>query len=67
MSFKRANCANAILMLIATKRPGTLPPMEKANKPEDILNAILPPREWVEQGKSMLFEAYSWRKIINCN
>jgi len=28
-----------------------LAPMENKPKQEDILNAILPPREWVEQGK----------------
>ena len=31
--------------------------MENKPKQEDILNAILPPREWVEQGKSM-FDAF---------
>ena len=35
----------------ASKRKGNLPPMENKPKQEDILNAILPPREWVEQGK----------------
>ena len=34
------------------KKGGTLPPMEKRPlRAEDILNQILPPREWVEQGK----------------
>jgi dynein light intermediate chain len=28
-----------------------LPPMEGKPSTEDILNAILPPREWVEGGK----------------
>ena len=28
-----------------------LPPMEKQPRTEDILNAILPPKEWVESGK----------------
>ena len=28
--------------------------MENKPKQEDILNAILPPREWVEQGKLSL-------------
>ena len=36
---------------LASKRKGTLPPMESKPKQEDILNAILPPREWVENGK----------------
>lgn len=31
-----------------SKRKGQLPPMENKPKQEDILNAILPPREWVE-------------------
>lgn len=34
-----------------SKRKGNLPPMENRPKQEDILNAILPPREWVEGGK----------------
>jgi len=42
------------MFLPASKRKGTLPPMENKPKQEDILNAILPPREWVEQGKSTL-------------
>lgn len=37
-----------------SKRKGNLPPMENRPKQEDILNAILPPREWVEGGKSTL-------------
>ena len=42
-----------------SKRKGQLPPMENRPKQEDILNAILPPREWVENGKfvSMFFES----------
>ncbi len=28
-----------------------MPPMESKPKQEDILNAILPPREWIENGK----------------
>jgi hypothetical protein len=35
----------------SSKRRGTLPPLENKPKQEDILNAILPAREWVEQGK----------------
>jgi hypothetical protein len=33
------------------KKKGTLPPMENKPNQENILNAILPPREWVENGK----------------
>ena len=40
------------LMAVASKRKGQLAPMEnKPGKQEDILNAILQPREWVESGK----------------
>ena len=33
------------------KKKAQLPPMESKPSSEDILNAILPPREWVENGK----------------
>ena len=36
---------------VASKRKGQLAPMENKPKQEDILNAILQPREWVENGK----------------
>ena len=36
---------------IASKKKAQLPPMETKPSSEDILNAILPPREWVETGK----------------
>ena len=36
---------------IASKKKAQLPPMESKPSSEDILNAILPPREWVENGK----------------
>jgi hypothetical protein len=32
------------------KKKTQLPPMETKPSSEDILNAILPPREWVENG-----------------
>ena len=35
---------------IASKKKAQLPPMETKPSSEDILNAILPPREWVENG-----------------
>ena len=31
-----------------------LPPMDKQPRTEDILNAILPPKEWVESGKHFI-------------
>ena len=34
-----------------TKRKTQLPPLEQQGRTEDILNAILPPKEWVENGK----------------
>ena len=34
-----------------SRKKGNLPPMDNKPKQEDILNAILPPREWTEQGK----------------
>ena len=37
---------------VASKKKAQLPPMESKPSSEDILNAILPPREWVENGKS---------------
>lgn len=38
----------------SSKKRGTLPPLENKPKQEDILNAILPPKEWVEQGKHFI-------------
>lgn len=40
-----------------SKRKGQLAPIENRPKQEDILNAILPPREWVENGKSFVTAA----------
>lgn len=34
-----------------TNKKTQLPPMDKQPRTEDILNAILPPKEWVESGK----------------
>jgi len=33
----------------SSRRAGTLPPMDAGNKPksEEVLNAIIPPREWI--------------------
>lgn len=33
------------------KKKGQLPPMESKPKQEEIVDAILPPREWIENGK----------------
>jgi len=41
--------------LVESKK-GTLPPMENKGRQENkesILNACLPPREWIENGKFM--------------
>ena len=37
-----------------TGKKATLPPLDNKPKQEDILNAILPPREWGEQGKHFI-------------
>jgi len=37
--------------LFLGKKKAQLPPMETKPSSEDITNAILPPREWVENGK----------------
>ena len=42
-----------IFETVGTKR-NQLPPMENKPSNEDILNAILPPREWVEGGKHFI-------------
>ena len=39
------------LSVIASRRAGALPPMENKPKSEEILNAIIPPREWIQGGK----------------
>lgn len=47
-----SNSWNALTDNIGSmKKKGTLPPMENKPNQENILNAILPPREWVENGK----------------
>jgi hypothetical protein len=38
----------------AQKKKSNLPAMESKPKQEDILNAILPPREWIEEGKQYI-------------
>ena len=40
-----------ITAVLASKKKGALPPMESKPNQENILNAILPPREWLENGK----------------
>ena len=39
------------------KKKGQLPPMESKPKQEEIVDAILPPREWIENGKGALMAA----------
>jgi len=36
------------------KKKGQLPPMESKPKQEEIVDAILPPREWIENGKHFI-------------
>ena len=38
----------------STGKKSTLPPLDNKPKSEDILNALLPPREWSEQGKRFI-------------
>ena len=45
------NCVCFCLPFIASRRAGALPPMENKPRSEDILNAIIPPREWIQGGK----------------
>lgn len=52
---------------IASKKKAQLPPMETKPSSEDILNAILPPREWVENGNLALgckFSNDCYRKTL---
>ena len=42
----------ACIVCVASRRAGALPPMADKPKGEDILNAIIPPREWIQNGKS---------------
>ena len=39
------------LSMLASRRAGALPPMEGKPKSEEVLNAIIPPREWIQGGK----------------
>ena len=59
-------CADSYFLFIASKRAGTLPPMESKPKQEDILNAILPPRSWVENGK-LLFVHFLMNYYVTAN
>ena len=42
------------LMRYSGSKKQQLPPMDTKPSSEDILNAILPPREWVESGKHFI-------------
>ena len=39
------------MLALGSKKKGTLPPLEHKPSQENVLNSILPPREWVEGGK----------------
>jgi len=41
----------------STRRAGALPPMEGKPKSEEVLNAIIPPREWIQGGKHWIQKA----------
>ena len=45
----------AHIQISVTAKKKTLPPIEKRNmRPEEVLDLMLPPREWVEQGKHFM-------------
>lgn len=48
------------------KKKATLPPMETKPSSEDILNAILPPREWVENGIHYLYDCIRKTLYLVC-
>ena len=50
---------------IASKKKAQLPPMESKPSSEDILNAILPPREWVENGNKIKTNLFQESIIFN--
>lgn len=49
--FKRYDLIDWTYLYIVGSKKNQLPPMDTKPSSEDILNAILPPREWVESGK----------------
>ena len=42
---------NSKIITVGSQKKGQLPPMQSKPNQENILNAILPPREWFENGK----------------
>lgn len=49
-------------MNIESKKKAQLPPMETKPSSEDILNAILPPREWVETGIKITIKSHDYNR-----
>lgn len=41
------------------RRKSQLPPLESRTGTEDILNSLLPPREWIESGNEYLILSFS--------
>ncbi len=50
-SLKKNFLSNTSDIIIGSKKKGALPPMDTKPTAENILNSILPPREWVEDGR----------------
>ena len=50
---KTENFSSCVFETVGAKK-SQLPPMDTKPSSEDILNAILPPREWVESGKHFI-------------
>ena len=60
-NFKQILTWNACYII--GKKKGQLPPMESKPKQEEIVDAILPPREWIENGKSYM--TISWLVVTD--
>ena len=45
--------------LVSLRKPTELPPLEAKPSNDDILNAILPPREWIENSCLLINFRYS--------
>ena len=44
----------SVLFVVGSKSKGTLPPLQGKPNASNILNAILPPREWLENEKHFI-------------